>query len=146
MHEPAAASLQHGTAACGGRALLHRRFRYRLFIAVAAARACRRYNSIDQSFLRGSIRSTEQVAVLRAIIIDMAHGLGLRTVAEGVETEEQWRLIAELGCGYAQGYLISRPTTAAELLPLLQASPAPPEQVVERTQSPRVLELRRRDT
>ena len=49
---------------------------------------------IDQSFIRSAVRGPEQVAVLRAII-DLAHGLGLRTVGEGVETEEQSRLLAE---------------------------------------------------
>ncbi|MEO6079516.1 MAG: EAL domain-containing protein [Steroidobacteraceae bacterium] len=100
---------------------------------------------IDQSFVRSSVRGPEHVAVLRAII-EMAHGLGLRTVAEGVETQEQWNLLAELGCRHAQGYLISKPKPASELLPLLQASRVPQTQGAERTESLRVLELRRRDS
>jgi diguanylate cyclase (GGDEF)-like protein len=100
---------------------------------------------IDQSFVRGSLRGTEQVAVVRAII-DLAHGLGLRTVAEGVETEEQWRLLVDLGCNHAQGYLISRPVPASELLPLLQSSRLPRAENTERTESLRVLELRRRES
>ena len=100
---------------------------------------------IDQSFVRGSRRGPEQVAVLRAII-DMAHGLGLRTVAEGVETEEHWQMLANLGCNSAQGYLISRPVPAAELLPLLQANGVARHDSNERTASLRVLELRRRET
>jgi EAL domain-containing protein (putative c-di-GMP-specific phosphodiesterase class I) len=100
---------------------------------------------IDQSFVRSSIRGPEHVAVVRAII-DLAHGLGLRTVAEGVETEEQWRLLADLGCNYAQGYLISRPVPAGDLLPLLQASRLPRAAGTEQTESLRVLELRRRES
>jgi diguanylate cyclase len=99
---------------------------------------------IDQSFVRSTQRGADHVAVLRAII-ELAHGLGLRTVAEGVETEEQWRLLVELGCHYAQGYLISKPAPAADLLPLLQASQAIRAAPAEQTQSLRVLELRRRE-
>jgi diguanylate cyclase (GGDEF)-like protein len=100
---------------------------------------------IDQSFVRSTLQGAEHVAVLRAII-DLAHGLGLRTVAEGVETTEQWNLLAELGCNHAQGYLISKPAAAAELLPLLQVSRATRTDTAEQTQSLRVLELRRRET
>jgi diguanylate cyclase len=99
---------------------------------------------IDQSFVRGQLQGAEQQAVLRAII-DMAHGLGLRTVAEGVETDAQWQLLADLGCHHAQGYLISRPVAAAELLPLLQSSGVSRTDI-ERTASLRVLELRRRES
>lgn len=100
---------------------------------------------IDQSFVRSTMRGSEHVAVLRAII-DLAHGLGLRTVAEGVETEEQWRLLVELGCNHAQGYLISKPAPADDLLPLLKVSRAMRAEAAEQTQSLRVLELRRRET
>jgi diguanylate cyclase (GGDEF)-like protein len=98
---------------------------------------------IDQSFVRGKLQGAEQVAVLRAII-DMAHGLGLRTVAEGVENKQQWDLLAELGCDYAQGYLVSKPQLASDLAPLLRASHGP--RVAEQTESLRVLELRRRES
>ena len=42
-------------------------------------------------------------------IIELAHGLGLDAVAEGVETEQVWQQLVELGCDNAQGWLISRP-------------------------------------
>lgn len=99
---------------------------------------------IDQSFVRGPMQGDERVAVLRAII-DMAHGLGLRTVAEGVETDEQWRMLAELGCHHAQGYLVSRPVAAADLMPLLRSSGVARAEG-DRTTSLRVLELRRRES
>ncbi len=98
---------------------------------------------IDQSFVRSTMRGPEHVAVLRAIV-EMAHGLGLRTVAEGVETEAQWNLLAGLGCEYAQGYLISKPATASDLEPLLRASRATvPLTAVARNETARVRELRR---
>jgi EAL domain-containing protein (putative c-di-GMP-specific phosphodiesterase class I) len=44
----------------------------------------------------------------------MAHKLGLKVMAEGVETEEQRALLAAIGCDYAQGYLFARPMPAGE--------------------------------
>ena len=41
--------------------------------------------------------------------LDLARKLGLTVVAEGVETVEDWRLLAELGCGMAQGHLVAHP-------------------------------------
>lgn len=100
---------------------------------------------IDQSFVRSTARGKEHVAVLRAII-DLAHDLGLRTVAEGVETAEQWTLLHELGCKYAQGYLISKPALAGDLQPLLKASRAIRTAGADQTESLRVLELRRSES
>jgi EAL domain-containing protein (putative c-di-GMP-specific phosphodiesterase class I) len=53
-------------------------------------------------------------------MIVMAHKLGLKVIAEGVETEEQRALLAESGCDYAQGYLFSKPVPAAEFEKLLE--------------------------
>jgi diguanylate cyclase (GGDEF)-like protein len=100
---------------------------------------------IDQSFVRGLAQDPEHAAIIRAIV-DLGHGLGLKTVAEGVESEEQWRVLAELGCDHAQGYLIGVPQLPAELTPWLEQGTAGLEQEpAERTASLRVLELRRRD-
>ncbi|OAT75037.1 diguanylate cyclase [Mangrovibacter phragmitis] len=52
-------------------------------------------------------------------IIAMAHSLGLGVIAEGVETEEQKKLLIELGCDYIQGYLYSKPLPVAEIEKLL---------------------------
>jgi diguanylate cyclase (GGDEF)-like protein len=98
---------------------------------------------IDQSFVRALTQGAEHGAVIRAIV-ELGHGLGLRTVAEGVEQEDQWRMLAELGCDYVQGYLTGRPQAAADLTPQLLAAAAEPE-AGARTASLRVLELRRRD-
>jgi predicted signal transduction protein with EAL and GGDEF domain len=100
---------------------------------------------IDQSFVRALDEGPEHAAVIRAIA-ELGRGLGLKTVAEGVETEEQWRQLAELGCDLAQGYLTGRPQLPSELTPWLAAAiaQADPEPVA-RTASLRVLELRNRD-
>jgi EAL domain-containing protein (putative c-di-GMP-specific phosphodiesterase class I) len=47
-------------------------------------------------------------------IIVMAHKLGIKVVAEGIETEEQCELLTAAGCDYGQGYLFSHPLAAAE--------------------------------
>ncbi|MFN2442332.1 MAG: EAL domain-containing protein [Thermoanaerobaculia bacterium] len=73
---------------------------------------------IDQSFVRELGRKSGDRAIVTAIIT-MAHGLGLRVVAEGVETEEQRRILAELGCDELQGFLFSPAVSARALLALL---------------------------
>jgi diguanylate cyclase (GGDEF)-like protein len=96
---------------------------------------------IDQSFVRAMLQGPEHGAVIRAIV-ELGHGLGLRTVAEGVEQEAQWSQLAELGCDYVQGYLTGRPLSAEELTPQLRAAA---NQAVVQTAALRVLELRRRE-
>ena len=54
--------------------------------------------------------------------IDLAHNLGLRVVAEGVESHQAWTQLRELGCDLAQGFYVSRPLPAADLGRLLQDS------------------------
>jgi len=70
---------------------------------------------IDQSFVQ-AIRpgSQETIPLIRAIV-DLAHGLGLTVIAEGVETEVQREALALAGCDQMQGYLIHRPQTASQL-------------------------------
>jgi len=63
---------------------------------------------IDQSFVADIARSRDCRLIIQSIT-DLAHGLGLTATAEGVETVEQLRLVRELGCDLAQGYLISPP-------------------------------------
>jgi EAL domain-containing protein (putative c-di-GMP-specific phosphodiesterase class I) len=96
---------------------------------------------IDMSFVRSITQGAEHQAVIRAIV-DLGRGLGLRTVAEGVEEETQWHLLAELGCDYVQGYLTGRPMTAEELTPHLRAARDGAVHEAQ-TKSLRVLELRR---
>jgi EAL domain-containing protein (putative c-di-GMP-specific phosphodiesterase class I) len=63
---------------------------------------------MDKSFVQGHGYDIEDTAIVR-MIVDLAHTLGMEVVAEGVETEEQVALLAELGCDFAQGYLFSKP-------------------------------------
>ncbi len=68
---------------------------------------------IDQSFVRHLIPASTDLALCKAIIV-MAHALGIKVVAEGVETQQQRELLAAAGCDYAQGYLFSPPVAAPE--------------------------------
>jgi diguanylate cyclase (GGDEF)-like protein/PAS domain S-box-containing protein len=78
------------------------------------------YLKIDRSFIQG-VNARGDSETLVKTIIALAHGLGLKVVAEGVETEEQAAKLRDLGCDQAQGYLYSRPVPAAEFGRLLEA-------------------------
>ncbi|MDD2742715.1 MAG: EAL domain-containing protein [Rhodocyclaceae bacterium] len=65
------------------------------------------YLKIDQSFTRNLAPDSSDMALSEAIIV-MAHKLGLKVIAEGVETVEQSDLLRSVGCDYAQGYLFSQ--------------------------------------
>ncbi|HET8693678.1 MAG TPA: EAL domain-containing protein [Aquabacterium sp.] len=69
---------------------------------------------IDQSFVRDLNRNPDDVGIVRAII-QMASSLGLKTIAEGVETETMAELLTQLGCDEAQGYYFARPMPADAL-------------------------------
>jgi diguanylate cyclase (GGDEF)-like protein len=69
---------------------------------------------IDQSFIRGTSNDAVGRAVVRAVA-SLGRCLGMATVAEGVETEEQMRRIAADGCTDVQGYLISRPMSPEQI-------------------------------
>jgi EAL domain-containing protein (putative c-di-GMP-specific phosphodiesterase class I) len=70
---------------------------------------------IDQSFIRNLMTSPEDRAVVKAVI-SMSHSLGKNVVAEGVETQEQLDILIAHQCNFAQGYLFSRPLTAASYI------------------------------
>jgi EAL domain-containing protein (putative c-di-GMP-specific phosphodiesterase class I) len=71
---------------------------------------------IDRSLITAAERlaSGGTGAVLGAIV-ELAHTLGIRSVAEGVETAEHLRMVREAGCDSAQGYLLARPMAAADV-------------------------------
>lgn len=69
---------------------------------------------IDQSFIAGLGRDAEDSAIVAAVV-GLTHTLGLRSLAEGVETVEQRRILIDLGCELAQGYLFARPASVAQL-------------------------------
>jgi len=73
---------------------------------------------IDRSFVTDMTAGPEGLALV-STIINLAHSLNLKVVAEGVETEEQSRLLRLLNCDEMQGYLFSRPVPAAEMAALL---------------------------
>jgi len=75
---------------------------------------------IDQAFIHNMNSRPGGSAVVRAII-GLGRGLGLRVVAEGVETEAQFAELSAEGCDEMQGYLLSRPLAAAELETFLAA-------------------------
>lgn len=77
------------------------------------------YLKIDKSFIYSLASNSVDMALCEAII-HMSHRLGMKVVAEGVETEEQRDLLLSVGCDYAQGYLFSPPVTAAEFEKLLK--------------------------
>ncbi|WP_392544115.1 putative bifunctional diguanylate cyclase/phosphodiesterase [Oryzobacter telluris] len=78
---------------------------------------------LDRSFIR-PMGEDSRAAALVASTIDLAHSLGLRMVAEGVETDVAYRELARLGCDLAQGYAIARPVPADELGAWLDARTA----------------------
>ena len=75
---------------------------------------------IDKSFVDGLGNNAEDQAIVVAII-GIAKGLGFKTVAEGVETKEQWKFLKDHGCDEYQGYFFSKPV-AAEFIPALLTS------------------------
>ena len=70
---------------------------------------------LDMGFLRG-FDDSDNARILLANIIKMAKELGLKTLVEGVETAEQMQFVKSIGCGRAQGYLISRPRSLEYVL------------------------------
>jgi diguanylate cyclase (GGDEF)-like protein/PAS domain S-box-containing protein len=76
------------------------------------------YLKIDQTFVNNLGSHPDDMALCEAIIV-MAHKLGLKVIAEGVETEQQREMLVQAGCDYAQGFLFSRPLPADELEKLL---------------------------
>ena len=79
------------------------------------------YIKIDQSFIRNLGAQSDDMALCEAIIV-MAHRLGMKVVAEGVETETQRQLLLAAGCDYAQGYLFSKPVGPEQFEQLCTAS------------------------
>ncbi len=71
------------------------------------------YLKIDQAFVRNLGVSSKDLALCKATIV-MAHELGLKVVAEGIETAEQQRLLTLAGCDCGQGYLFAKPMSAKD--------------------------------
>jgi diguanylate cyclase (GGDEF)-like protein len=82
---------------------------------------------IDKSFILG-MEENENDAVIVRSTIDLGRNLGLRVVAEGVETAKAWNRLVSLGCDIAQGYYLSRPVPADQLTEWLRERAAKPRE------------------
>jgi len=69
---------------------------------------------IDRSFVKGLGEDIEDTAIVQTVV-ELAHTIGMEVIAEGVESEEQAILLAEMGCDLAQGYLFSKPLTPEDV-------------------------------
>ena len=76
------------------------------------------YIKIDRAFVSNLAPNSPDLALCEGIVM-MAHKLGLKVVAEGIETEQQRDLLLAAGCDYGQGYLFSRPVPASQFDALL---------------------------
>jgi EAL domain-containing protein (putative c-di-GMP-specific phosphodiesterase class I) len=75
---------------------------------------------IDHSFIRDIDNDVSDGAIVRTVI-SLAHGLGFKTIAEGVETKAQLAFLRQYRCDEIQGYHFSRPVPAADFADLLRA-------------------------
>ncbi|MFT5218564.1 MAG: diguanylate cyclase (GGDEF)-like protein/PAS domain S-box-containing protein [Planctomycetota bacterium] len=71
------------------------------------------YLKIDRSFVQNLAENSDDLVLCEAIIM-MAHQLGIKVIVEGIETEDQLKLLRSIDCDYGQGYYISQPIPAAE--------------------------------
>jgi len=78
---------------------------------------------VDRSFVSQMINNASDEVIVRSTI-DLGRNLGLRVVAEGVEDEATWRALDALGCHAIQGYYISRPVPANDLIHWLERQQA----------------------
>jgi sensor c-di-GMP phosphodiesterase-like protein len=76
------------------------------------------YLKIDKSFINHLTDNDADRVLVEAIVV-MAHKLGIKTIAEGVETKEQRKLLIDIGCDYEQGFLYSPAITVEEFAKLL---------------------------
>jgi diguanylate cyclase (GGDEF)-like protein/PAS domain S-box-containing protein len=84
------------------------------------------YLKIDKSFVNNLENNANDITLCDAIIL-MAHTLGLKVIAEGVETIEQKKILVDAGCDFAQGYLFSKPVPADEFEEILKSESAESE-------------------
>ena len=78
---------------------------------------------IDRAFVRELADNQRDQIIVRSIL-SLAHALGYRVIAEGVETAQALELLKSWGCDEAQGFFICKPIPLAELLPWLEAQKA----------------------
>jgi EAL domain-containing protein (putative c-di-GMP-specific phosphodiesterase class I) len=73
---------------------------------------------IDRSFIQDIVFNRKDAAIAQTIV-QLADNLELETIAEGVETEAQLRMLKKMGCNECQGFYLSRPVTANEIAQLI---------------------------
>lgn len=78
---------------------------------------------IDRSFIRDAENDAAAARTLRAIT-DIASGLQLKVIAEGIENQKQWDLVKACGCGFSQGYHIAPPMPAQKMHAMLTTPPS----------------------
>ena len=76
---------------------------------------------IDKSFVLDMMNDKHAAVIVRSTI-DLGHNLGLRVVAEGVETQQVWDTLTQWGCDTAQGFYMSKPLPADQLMQWLKDS------------------------
>jgi EAL domain-containing protein (putative c-di-GMP-specific phosphodiesterase class I) len=76
---------------------------------------------VDRSFVHRMTHNKQAVEIVR-IILDLARALRMDVVAEGIETEEQLRLLTAMGCGFGQGFLLARPMPPEQITELLASA------------------------
>ncbi len=84
---------------------------------------------VDKSFVLDMDKDDADEAIVRSMI-ELAHNLGMRVVAEGVESAATWMRLADMGCDLAQGFHLARPLSASGLLALLDAERDAPLRLV----------------
>ena len=95
---------------------------------------------IDRSFVHEVTAATQDVSITRALI-DMAHGLNMRVMAEGVENESQLALLVASRCDQMQGHFFSRPVRSESIAAMLQEDKRLPEHLLVRQSRKRTLLL-----
>lgn len=79
------------------------------------------YLKIDRQFVSSMVEDSSACEIVR-LIVEMAHRLGLRCIAEGIETPEQLKRLTEMGCDEGQGFLLSRPLDTRDMTQVLSGS------------------------
>ncbi|MGA1131452.1 MAG: EAL domain-containing protein [Prochlorotrichaceae cyanobacterium] len=74
---------------------------------------------VDRTFVARIQDSPADYAIVQTIVT-LSHSLGMKVVAEGIETETQWQILRDLGCEYGQGYLFAKPMTAEAATAILE--------------------------
>jgi len=95
---------------------------------------------VDRSLIRDIVDNTHDISITRAIIT-MAHALEMKVVAEGVESESQLALLVANQCDLIQGFYFSRPVPAEEMVEMLEAGKAIPDDLIHPRQRQRTLLL-----